>query len=76
MEVTLQELIDFHTKGAISCEAYAKVDDDSITLTMGKNNKFERTSQHYSSRAEWHRGAVKTLEAAADSQFILEGLQK
>lgn len=59
---TLEDVYDFHIKGALSCEAYAKV--DPAKAPGHKPSEVERrTSKHYRSRAQWHRDAAELIKA-------------
>lgn len=53
--MNLQELIDFHTVGAESCEAYAVTPD----ADAAKNKDI---AKHYNKRAKWHRDAIALVQ--------------
>ena len=63
--MNLQELIDFHTVGAESCEAYA-VTPDAIAA------KNKDLTKHYNKRAKWHRDAIETIGNLA-TQAVFNG---
>lgn len=53
--MNLQELIDFHTIGAETCEAYA--------VTPGAaEDKNKDIGKHYNKRAKWHRDAIALVQ--------------
>lgn len=54
--MNISELIEFHKKGAESCEAYSGTPPDTRAVTKD-------ICKHYQKTAAWHREAVEALQA-------------
>ncbi len=57
-EVTIQDLIEFHRRGADNCEAYSRTDDPD-----------KQTEKHYAKRSTWHQQAVDFLRGCASTGY-------
>lgn len=62
MPVSAFDLIEFHRKGAESCEAYAKIDNDTGQPGFKATSAEKRCKEHYAKRAQWHRDAMARIE--------------
>ena len=59
--VTINDLIEFHTKAQKACEAYAQSILDEITGRL-PSKRDKRLTEHYAQCAEWHRQAVERIQ--------------